>query len=280
MARRKHAWWESVKALDDWAHALDWPTHLEKLNELRGLGDDRRLKLSIEGWPPAWFTGNIEALRPRNWVLAVSLNPASPSPDHYGDYESSNSWDFWRNHNRDSNHWNNRTKFFPRLAELARTALPAPASDFDNETIASDYMLFLEFCPYASQSYPFDKWDKLGGAQGVADSDVGFAINRQIRQIAFLHGQPLLALVQGGHSRNDVKDFQSPYMTEKVIGEGDEQLNVWTGEFHGANGSVPILSFPFFTAPTSLKLEIRMNLLKSEIQNLLRLNQNGGFGSH
>lgn len=261
-------WWRSVKALDDWAHGYDWKKHLDGLNRKYILTGERELVLSVEGWPPAWFTGNIEALRPRQWMLVVSLNPARPSPDHYAGRTGDDSWAFWCDHNRDSSFWNKKTKFFPQLAELARRALPPHLSTLDDETITSDYMLFLEFCPYASTEYPIPNWDKANGAKSLADSDIGFAINRQIRHLAFHHGQPLVALVQGGHARSDVEDFQCPGLSKPASSIDLGGLKVSTGRYVGWHGQVPILGFPFINARNTLTRDERIALLGAEIARL------------
>ncbi len=265
---KANEWWRSVKALDTWSHTYDWKTHLETVNQKFRLSGERELVLSVKGWPPAWFTGNIEALRPREWVLVVSLNPARPSPQHYAGRTGDDSWAFWCEHNLDSSFWNKSTKFFPRLAELARRALPRYASTLDDESIASDHMLFLEFCPYASTKYPFEVWDRAYGAKSLADSDIGFAINRQIRHLAFHHGQPLIALIQGGHARSDIEDFQCPGLSKPTSTVDLSGLRVSSGRYDGWHGQVPILGFPFFSAPTKLKIEDRLELLGTEIERL------------
>jgi hypothetical protein len=276
MVRQKSPWWKPIKMLDAWAHEIDWEAHISALNQSYGFKGKQELSTSIKGWPPAWFTGNMEALQPDKWVLVVSINPARPISSHYGNINKRNSWHFWCEHNRDPRRWDKHHPFFPRLANLARNALPNEVAVLDDATITSDHMLFLEFCPYASVGEPFQSWAGPGRAQEVANGDIGFAINRQIRHLAFLHGRPRIALVQGAYPAYDVKDFQCPSLSQQMLFIGETEMKVWQGSFHGANGAVPILGFPFLAAQTTLQLEPRMNALGRHIRMLVEAKKEPG----
>jgi hypothetical protein len=268
MAMDQVLWWEPIKELDLSARQIDWTSHLARLNERYDLPPETAFSCSIPDWPPAWFTGNIEALQPGRWVLVVSINPAAPAPNHYQDHLGSDPWTFWTEHNRDSSHWNRRTKFFPRLADLSRTALELDPEKYGDEDVASEYMLFLEFCPYASGQFRGWRWDGRGGVQELANGDIGFAINRQIRQIAFLHGQPKLALLQGAQAAFDVKDYQDPGMIQDYV-SNNPPYRIWKGEFRGYRHRTPIIGFPFLNSPSELTIDARLDLIREAISSVL-----------
>ena len=272
MRRGRARWWTRIKALDDWSVGYDWTSHINELNAKHGLTGDAALAPPIPGWPPAWFNGDIEQLTPNNWVLVVSLNPALAAEGHYdGRRAPAAAWDFWREHNLDPGHWNARSGFFPRLVEVAATAFEMSSFELDRPSFATNRMLFLEFCPYASRSFMNGRWEDI---QAIADSDVGFAINRQIRSIVFTHGQPKLILVNGRCAIYDVNDYQRPEWCEKPIDHPaapGKTMNLWEGSVKPWQQTIPILGFDFLGRrqhPSRLSVNQEMDVLKERIRDL------------
>lgn len=224
-------WWQRIFELHQWAlDCVDWPAHIDRLNREYRLSGKTTLSPPLDGWPPAWFTGDIERLSPNDWVLVVSLNPALAESGHYAvDNPNLSPWRFWCDHNLHRENWNRRSRFFPRLVDLASHALGENVSGADAPTFATKRMLFLEFSPYASSSFLTLDW---GIIQGIADGDIGFAINRQMRSIVFNHGKPRLILVNGRVAVHDINDYQRPNWREFEVRpsqESETAMTLWRG---------------------------------------------------
>jgi hypothetical protein len=274
MARSRTPWWHRIRELHRWAlEQVDWSAHIDRLNGQYGLSGETALSPPLAGWPPAWFTGDIECLEPNAWILVVSLNPALAEPGHYKDRDPlSDSWRFWCEHNLHREHWNKASRFFPRLVELASLALGESVAESEQGLFATERMLFLEFSPYASKGFLKMRWEKI---QEIADGDPGFAINRQIRSIVFNHGQPKLILVNGGAAYRDVNDYQRPGWNEAEIrlAEGSNKaMRLWRGIVRPWQQEIPILGFDFLGRqqhPSRLSETEEMSVLKSEIAEAL-----------
>ena len=103
------------------------------------------------------------------------------------------------------------------------------------------------------------------GSTELANSDIGFAINRQIRQIAFLHGRPRIAFVQGTYAIFDVKDHQDPDLSSD--GEGPApKYTIWKGEFRGFEHRTPIIGFPLLTSQSTFTIDQRLGMIGAAIQ--------------
>ena len=272
MRGKQGPWWTRVKALHEWSLGYDWATHIRELNATNGLTGDFALAPPIPSWPPAWFNGDIEHLQPNAWVLVVSLNPALAAPGHYDDtLASEDAWRFWLNHNLDPGHWNRRSGFFPRLVEVASAAFGAGSAMLDRPTFATQQMLFLEFCPYASKSFMSKPWEEI---QAIADGDVGFAVNRQIRSIVFTHGCPKLILVNGRCAVHDVNDYQRPDWEDQPGRHPDapgKTMTLRQGVVRPWEQTIPILGFDFLGRrqhPSRLSVDQEMDVLQERILSI------------
>jgi hypothetical protein len=78
------------------------------------------LELPKQSCPPAWFNGNVEVIRPGEWVMFISLNPQLPGREMtMVAAVPACWWKFWLTHNTD--HWYGT--FFWRPAVLASAML-------------------------------------------------------------------------------------------------------------------------------------------------------------
>src|SRR5262245_24083751 len=94
-------WLTEIRSLFDGAFADDWPAHVSDLNARYGLSADGELSVHVQE-SPLWFIGDVEAIQPGAWVLAISLNPHAPPPDFYkSGHTPEFYWKLWRTHNRD-----------------------------------------------------------------------------------------------------------------------------------------------------------------------------------
>lgn len=243
------SWYGPIRRLH-FGHFDDpWNVRLEAVNRFVQPHMKRPLYLHGDRLAPPWFNGNIEALEPMKWVLVVSLNPHINPRDrryHLRDFTAQEWWDHWRSFNRSPSNWSGQ--FFPRLVNLAARSLgeEAPTLPEAVHRFATERMLFIEFCPYASAGFAGMSWPRW---QEVAREDIGFQLKRDVRQIAFDHGQPSLVLCNGQMAAYDVKtqqfDVDNMYDLELALPDHPERtMRVFSSVYRPKVGDpFPVLGF-------------------------------------
>ncbi len=220
-----------------------WQSHLQQLNaDLRRNGEYRLCTPKPDLWP-AWFNGNIEKIEPGRWILFVSLNPQLPGPEMDGLARTSDAWwKFWLTHNRD--HWN--STFFPRPTRVASMALGEELSDAELRTFATDRMIYVEVCPYASSSFDLSH-DEM---TWLAREDIGFLIGHQILGL-LLEGAPAAILVNGKAAFEFFDDAWhdrlrcSEWLRYPSVEKPKKNLRHREGCLAANTKDVPVFEFPF-----------------------------------
>src|SRR4051794_34456594 len=77
-------WLSQIRAIHDASFTIDWQLHLDDLNARLRRSDQVELSTAVRGLPPPWFNGDVEAIKPNEWVLVISLNPAEAPKGYYG----------------------------------------------------------------------------------------------------------------------------------------------------------------------------------------------------
>ena len=70
------SWLGELRHIHDEHFDYGWREHVRGLNGALGLEGPSGLGLAAPGLPPSWFVGDVEAVEPGEWVLAISLNQA------------------------------------------------------------------------------------------------------------------------------------------------------------------------------------------------------------
>lgn len=241
-------WQGKLRRLHEDMLALDWDAHLADLNDRYGLAGKHALSTTDVGLPPAWFNGDVEAVEPGSWVLVVSLNPGKPPAGFYGEeLRRDNGWDFWRRHN-EGKWW--YARFFKPLAQLAAHALNEELLPGTEPAFATERMVFIELCPYASGQFALSESTLLE----LAHVDSGFKIAQRIRDLLIEEARPGFVLVNGAAA---VRDFElvgsnhlqwetARYTSEEGLFRGQPK-RLWhkQGFYETSAGRIPIAGFPF-----------------------------------
>src|SRR5947209_8577516 len=117
---RSPDWLADLRKLHDKAFGFAWDAHVIALNEHFGFKGKKQLSLSIRGFPPMWFNGDLEGIEPGKWLLTIALNHQA---DHYVDFPRPDGPDgAWRDYRVQ-----NRKRWYPRffgpLVRLSAAAL-------------------------------------------------------------------------------------------------------------------------------------------------------------
>lgn len=261
--------WQKVAGVFD----DQWNAHLRALNTQLGLTDDHRFATHGPWIPPMWFNGDIEALEPGLWVLAISLNPhrvgepETPSePQFDRTFTMAEYWDFWRTYN--TNHWYRH--FYGPLARVAAGALGKELSRNEEHTFATTQMLFLELCPYASPRFGL----RPQQVAELAASDIGFRMAHDILHLAAGEGHPALILVNGNAAvaALDTSEGARVQWSEVVYpsaSKPDKRLRHWEGTYRAAHGPVPIAGFPFLRTMGGFNSHAEISQLISDLRALV-----------
>ncbi len=241
-------WFRELRQLHDENFREDWTSHVNALNRELGLTGPDAFGLPARGLPPSWCVGDVEAVPPRQWVLAISLNQARREEDeewHLAQrYTKQTYWDHWRWLNRDD-HWN--PSFYRRFVRLAAQAMGVEMRPEMEQEFATTRMVFLELCPYPSRSF------------GLSDADIhrltavdrGFRVAARIRHVLMEEGQPGLVVVNGVPA---IAAFERVHGDEIALAARPSYASVrrpgkklWHREGHvdAAGRRVPLLAFPF-----------------------------------
>jgi hypothetical protein len=238
--------WRILEGIVD----FQWDAHLDELNTRLGLGVDYRFSTHGPGQPPTFFNGDIDALQPGRWVLAVSLNPhqvrqtgtPSGSPVVRRFATLTEYWNFWRIYNTQT--W--FPGFYRPLTRVAAGAMGEELSLDNERTYATTRMLFLELCPYASPHFGLQP-QKVAELVGC---DHGFRIARDILHLAAGEGHPALILVNGNAAVESLAASEGEHVQWSEVvypsaSKPEKRLRHWEGNYGTADGQVPIAGFPF-----------------------------------
>lgn len=266
-------WRAQLRELHEASLAVDWETHLAALNVRLDLTGEHALSTTDVGLPPAWFNGDIEAIREGAWTLVVSLNPGKPPAGFYGDdLRRDNGWDFWRRHN-EGRWWYRR--FFGPLVRVAAMALGETVEAADEPHYATERMVFVELCPFASRRFALS--DQTVAA--LARDDRGFQTAARFRRILMEEGRPALVLVNGTAAIRDAEavdgdrlsweqvSYQSP-----IVSRSDARpKRLWhmQGSYATMHGVTPVVGFPFLKKPATHNATAEIENLGLRIQAFL-----------
>ena len=246
------SWVQSLREIHDSYFDFPWDQHLRDLNARLGLAGRDEFGLPAAGLPPAWFVGDVEVLRPGEWVLVISLNQARREEDeawHKAQgYTHQSYWDHWRFLNR--NWWNPR--FYRPLVRLASHALDVPVDPTNESAFATTRMIFVELCPYASRQFTLNG-DVLSM---LAEGDLGFQLAARVRRLLIEEASPALILVNGRAALTDFEHFERDRLSLEErryasVSRPDRILWHREGRYETARGSAPVVGFPFLRKPSN-----------------------------
>ena len=247
-------WWGQLRCLHDDALRVDWEAHLAALNDRYRLVGKHALHTTDVGLPPAWFNGDVEAIEPGQWVLVVSLNPGKPPAGFYGnELRRDNAWDFWRRHNEGKWFY---SRFFKPLAQLAAEALNEDLPKGKEPIFATERMIFVELCPYASNQFALSD-DVL---TELAETDPGFRTAQRVRDVLIEQARPAFVLINGAAAVRDAELVGGErlrwetirYRSENGLYRGRPK-RLWhnQGSYVTPSGVIPTVGFPFLRKPST-----------------------------
>lgn len=252
-------WLTELRSLFDGAFADDWSAHVSDLNARYGLAADGELSIHVPE-SPLWFIGDVEAIQPGAWVLAISLNPHTPPPDFY---ESGHTpefyWNLWRTHNRDF-FW--YPKFYGPLARVAAATLGEELLRDQEPDFATTRMVFTNLSPYASRRFAL----RPDQVTRLVAKDSGFHMMAQINRLLINSARPAVVLVNGVPSMKAMaavyggklswseRRYQSEENPKKVLRHHHGVLNLEAGP-------VPVFGFPTLRRPQTHNANVEIEQL-------------------
>lgn len=265
-------WRAELRRLHDNALPFDWETHLTTLNARYRLAGDDILSTTDTGLPPAWFNGDLEVITQGRWVLVVSLNPGKPEAGAYGNaLRRDNTWDFWRRHN-EGKWW--YWRFFRPLVQLAAQALGEDVTRTDEPLFATERMVFIELCPYASRKFKLAP-DVIAE---LSREDPGFFIAQKFRRILIEQAEPAVVLINGVPAIRDVELLdvdrlaweEIRYTSPTNLFRGrPKQLWHKQGIYAASHGPVPTIGFPFLKKAATHNSALELAQLGQHIRTFL-----------
>jgi hypothetical protein len=263
-------WYQRIRDIHDEHFDAPWQERADAINKRFGLCGSHKLVTHGPGIPPPWFIGDIEAVVPGRWVLAVSLNHQvnpdapyfrsrlgnpRPTPDSY--------WDYCRNFNRDHCY----RRFFGPLAQVAAAGLGESLPSDQECTFATNRMIFTEICPYGSNKF------NLGWAQveAILKTDDGFRLAREVDCLLIEAGEPALVMVNGATAVEMFERVQGNALAWQELryespdapreGNKPKRLRHFCGRLQSGTHSVPIVGFPFLRRPRTHNSNCELDLL-------------------
>jgi len=246
-------WLERLRRLHDGAFEIDWQSHIDTLNREYGIAEESTFRTVAPGLPPVLFNGDVEAIRPGEWTLVVSINPGSnPLPQRLYREKFSKPrdfWNHWRTYNRD--YVRTQSDFFPRLVELVRGVLREREGGMAPMEYATTHMVFVEIWPYASQGWPpkqkkgaVPRWSERVEDKLFRD-DPGVMLEAQIVDLLLSEAQPALLLVNGRPSVHHFERLHPQALRWRRLeyaSLSDSRKTLWHME--GSAHEVPAIGFP------------------------------------
>jgi len=201
----------------------------------------------------------------------ISLNPQNGPPGGYGErFTPADYWNLWRRHNWD--HW--YPKFFGPLTEVAGLALDGttPATEDDQKELATNRMVFVELCPYASSEFSVE-WDQL---LELCHTDLGFFVAERFNATLLNEAQPGVVLINGNSSRSVFeerhKDRLNGWIKRRYVSEAapQKQLHHWEGTYRTTAGTdLPVVGFPFLSTARGFNGHVECQQLGRKIRDFV-----------
>lgn len=252
-------WLTELRGHFDAAFAVNWPALLAELNTRFGLSADDELSTHVPE-SPLWFIGDVEAIRPGAWVLAISLNPHTPAPGKYeGGHTPEFYWNLWRTHNRDF-FWYPR--FYAPLARVAAAALGEELPRDQEPDFATTRMVFTDLCPYASRQFAL----RPDQAADLVANDRGFKTMAEINRLLIEQAQPAVVLVNGKDSMRAMEAVYRGKLSWREHRYPSEDnptkiLRHLQGVLDLGAGPVPVVGFPFLRKPQTHNANVEIEQL-------------------
>jgi hypothetical protein len=273
-------WWQSLSDLnnryfDGPAPGTTWPAHLEQLNARYHLsGRDELSILPKAELPPTWFIGDVTKVVPGEWALVFSLNPKR---DKDKEWYFTQPWEW----NADS-FWHFQTTWFaegywnamfhgPLTRIVARVLGDAPAtSKHEQISFANKHLVFVELCPYASDSFALSPETLVQ----MRDQDVACQVEAQMTAIMLRDGRPGLILVNGNDATNNFDavyggSLQWEWLTYASASKPGKMLWDKPGHLTVGDRTIAIAGFPFLRKPATHNSGIEIDQLAERISGLL-----------
>lgn len=268
-------WYAPIRDIFNRASAHDWRVRVAQFNRLPSVQKTKtRFHLPMEGIWPSWFSGNLTGLNPGEWVLVVSANPhikfatlpvptTNPSPEAW--------WNGCHAIDPDRANWG-QPNVFPQVVQLAAAICDVDVSgDLDTlQHFTANRILFVEFCPFASQNWPRINWDPT--MKNIADENEGIRTARRLRRLLFEHGQPKAVLCLGKEATWDVRDCQFAEdrlyrMYVELQNRPGESVYMYQGTYQPKEGP-PFLVLGFQDLAWETKqVEIRREIITTYVQH-------------
>jgi hypothetical protein len=266
----KAPWYQGIRDIHDRHFDDPWQERADAINDRYCLSGPHRLLTHGPDIPLPWFIGDIEAVIPRGWVLAVSLNhQVNPDAAYYrkrlGEPHptADGYWDYCRLFNRDFCY----RPFFGPVAGVAAAGLGKSLTKDQECDFATNQMIFTEICPYGSNEFQFG-WRQI---EELLKEDRGFQLAQEVNRQLIEFGQPALIMVNGVTAVETFERIQGDDLSwGKVAYEapgaplpGKNRKRLWhrCGTLRSGTRSVPTVGFPFLRKPRTHNSNAEIALL-------------------
>lgn len=272
-------WYDEVRSIHDEQFYQPWQQRIQELNRRFMLAGDHVLLTHGRSVPPVWFNGDIERIKRGDWALMVSLNPhidpnARQAFDWYDSqgFDPQSWWEHWRRFNMEHWYW----KFFRPRARLAAGALGEVLPREKEQWFATERMLFIELCPYGSQSFTLSKH----AHERLVAADIGFLIAAKVRRLLIEQGRPAVIVVNGNAA---VEDFSAlaqanvawdlcTYESVEAVSGRCPGRTLWhrQGYYHAGDGlAIPAIGIPFLRTVHGANWNSEIDQLGDQIRAFL-----------
>jgi hypothetical protein len=275
----KRPWYQGIREIHD-RHFLDsWEARVEAINQLYQLTGEHMLISHGAGVPMPWFNGDIQAVEPGRWVLVISLNhqidrDGTELPMHQASGTSPE--DAWWLQRRRMNLDRWYGHFFGPLARVAATALEEQVAREDESAFATNRMIFVEICPYASNRFNLS-WPVI---EQLLATDLGFRLASEVNHLLIEKGEPALVMVNGtgaiamfqhlyAHSL-EWREMRYDSCHTAQNGRKQKQLRHYCGSLQLGKKSIPVVGFPFLRTPSTHNSNQEVVLLGDHVSQCVR----------
>lgn len=251
-------WYQRIREIHDGHFHDPWQERADAINCRYQLSGSHRLVTHGPDIPLPWFIGDIEAVVPGRWVLAISLNhQVNPEAAYFrnrlGDPHptADGYWDYCRTFNLQHCY----RPFFGPLARVAATGLGQSLAKDQECAFAANQMIFAEICPYGSNRFQLG-WPQI--AELLA-GDLAFQLAREVNRQLIELGRPALVMVNGVTAVETFERIHGEalkwdavaYPSPDAPKPGKDRKQLWhrAGTLRSGHQTVPIVGFPFLRKP-------------------------------